>query len=63
MSVIFAEEADRLYEIDRAVQEWKEARRAVLSYPFKKEPDAEQLELWRCLGDAEDALMKAGEGY
>ncbi len=58
MSILDGYEADRLYAMERAVKEWKEARRALLSYPFKKDPDAEQLALWRRLSEAEYRLMQ-----
>jgi hypothetical protein len=40
-----------------AIRRWQRARRAIFAYPMKPNPDAEQLALWRELGDAEHALM------
>jgi len=40
-----------------AIREWQRARKAIFAYPHKSNPDAEQLALWRRLGDAEHLLM------
>jgi hypothetical protein len=47
-----------LREVLAAVEAWQEARRALLAFPMKVSPDAEQLALWGRLGEAEDRLMK-----
>jgi hypothetical protein len=65
MEIKYSTETDRLYEIDRAVKEWKAARRdfeekleAWVNAPIELEQA-----LHERLRNAEAALMKAGEGY
>lgn len=54
MSIVCSDEIDRLYELERRVKAWRDARRIVL----KLNAASDQ---WSALGIAEMHLMQASE--
>ncbi len=45
-------------ELQEAVTEWQNARKAIFAYTHKATPDDEQKAIWNRLAEAEDRLMK-----
>lgn len=60
MSVIAGMESDRLYELDRAAQEWRTIRKTIFA---TRSDDLAMPALWKRLAEAENRLMAAMEGW